>query len=73
MDLSRVSRSELIAIVGGVVLAASLFLSWRLPAADQVLVPAVALLSAAGLLTIRRLSTTAQYSGYAVQQLGRYQ
>ena len=28
MDLSRVSRSELIAIVGGALLAVSLFLSW---------------------------------------------
>jgi len=28
MDLSRVSRSEIIAIVGGILLAISLFLSW---------------------------------------------
>jgi cell division protein FtsW (lipid II flippase) len=48
---------------------ASLFLSWRLPEADQVLLPVVALLSAIGLLSIRRLSTDAAFTGYADRQI----
>ncbi|HWE62850.1 MAG TPA: FtsW/RodA/SpoVE family cell cycle protein [Chloroflexota bacterium] len=49
--------------------AASLFLSWRLPRADQMLLPVVALLSAIGMLSIRRLETTPQFSGYAERQV----
>lgn len=50
-------------------LAASLLLSWRLPNADQILLPLVALLSALGMLSIRRLGTTPQYAGYSDRQL----
>lgn len=49
--------------------AGSLFLSWRLPTADQLLLPVVALLSAVGLLSIRRLETTTQFAGYAERQI----
>lgn len=49
--------------------AASLFLSWRLPTADQLLLPVVALLCATGLLSIRRLSTTDQFAGFADRQV----
>lgn len=49
--------------------AGSLFLSWRLPTADQLLLPVVALLSAVGLLSIRRLETTPQFAGYAERQI----
>lgn len=58
-----------VAMLAGLFWATSLFLSWRLPNADQVLIPTVALLSATGLLTIRRLSTTPQYAGYGDQQI----
>jgi cell division protein FtsW (lipid II flippase) len=48
---------------------ASLFLSWRLPQADQLLLPIVALLCATGTLSIRRLSTDNRYADYASRQV----
>lgn len=48
---------------------ASLFLSWRLPQADQLLLPIVALLCATGTLSIRRLSTGSNYADYAGRQV----
>jgi cell division protein FtsW (lipid II flippase) len=50
-------------------LLASLFLSWRLPKADQMLLPIVAILCAIGMLSIRRLGTDSQYAGYAERQI----
>lgn len=58
-----------LASVFALFVVASLFLSWRLPGADQLLLPVVALLGAIGLLSIRRLGTTPQFAGYAGQQV----
>ncbi|HEY8283165.1 MAG TPA: FtsW/RodA/SpoVE family cell cycle protein [Chloroflexota bacterium] len=58
-----------LALLFGLYALASLFLSFRLPTADQVLLPVVALLTAIGLLSIRRLSTTALYASSADRQV----
>ena len=60
---------EQLAALLGLFAVASLFLSWRLPAADQIVLPVVALLSAIGMLSIRRLGTDAQYAGYSGRQV----
>ena len=67
LDPERTVR-ELVLLFGLYALA-SLFLSVRLPTADQILLPVVALLTAIGLLSIRRLSTTALYSVSADRQI----
>lgn len=58
-----------LALLFGLYALASLFLSFRLPTADQVLLPVVAMLTAIGLLSIRRLSTTALYASSADRQI----
>jgi cell division protein FtsW (lipid II flippase) len=58
-----------LALVWLVFALASLLLSWRLPRADQALMPLAALLSAVGMLSIRRLETTPQFAGYADRQV----
>ncbi|HVA89075.1 MAG TPA: FtsW/RodA/SpoVE family cell cycle protein [Chloroflexota bacterium] len=58
-----------LALLFGLYALASLFLSFRLPTADQVLLPVVALLTAIGLLSIRRLSTTELYAASADRQV----
>jgi cell division protein FtsW (lipid II flippase) len=58
-----------LALAGGLFWAASLFLSITLPRADQTIIPIVALLCAIGMLSIRRLGTSAQYAGYAERQV----
>ena len=60
---------EQLAALLGLFAVASLFLSWRLPVADQIVLPVVALLSAIGMLSIRRLGADAQYAGYSGRQV----
>ncbi len=67
LDPERTVR-ELVLLFGLYALA-SLLLSVRLPTADQILLPVVALLTAIGLLSIRRLSTTALYATSADRQI----
>jgi len=68
-SLAPVHTIQELALLFGLYALASLFLSFRLPTADQVLLPVVALLTAIGLLSIRRLSTTALYASSADRQV----
>ena len=67
--LSAVETVRELAALLGLFAVASLFLTWRLPGSDQVLLPVVALLSAIGMLSIRRLGVDDQYAGYAERQI----
>jgi len=68
-SLDPVRTVRELALLFGIYALASLFLSARLPTADQILLPVVALLTAIGLLSIRRLSTTALYAASADRQI----
>jgi cell division protein FtsW (lipid II flippase) len=68
-SLSRLQTAQQLTGLLVLFVAASVFLSWRLPSADQMLLPVVALLSAVGMLSIRRLGTDTQYAGYAERQV----
>jgi cell division protein FtsW (lipid II flippase) len=68
-SLDPVRTVRELALLFGLYALTSLFLSARLPTADQILLPVVALLTAIGLLSIRRLSTTALYATSADRQI----
>ena len=67
--LPAVDTIRQMALLFGLFGLASLFLSLRLPAADQLLLPVVALLSAVGLLLIRRLTTDPKFAQSADRQI----